>query len=125
MNRARLFFMPAGWSLRPGARVRGDGILDAVATGPRRRWPDLGLPRRRELLLAALLLFAYGFFQQQPAWNENSRYDLVRALVEEGTTQIDTPASRRIPATRPCTRGTGTRTSHPAAHCSASPSTSF
>ena len=89
MNRALLFFMPAGWSLRPGAHVRGDGILDAVATGPRRRWSDLGLPRRRELLLAALLLFAYGFFQQQPAWNENSRYDLVRALVEEGTTQID------------------------------------
>lgn len=35
------------------------------------------------------MLFAYGFFQQRPAWNEYSRYDLVRALVEQGTTQID------------------------------------
>ena len=35
------------------------------------------------------MLFAYGFFQQQPAWNEYSRYDLVRALVEQRTTQID------------------------------------
>lgn len=41
------------------------------------------------VLVAALLLFAYGFFQQQPAWNEYSRYDLVRALVEGGTTRID------------------------------------
>ncbi len=35
------------------------------------------------------MLFAYGFFQQHPAWNEYSRYDLARALVEQGTTQID------------------------------------
>ena len=32
---------------------------------------------------------SYGFFLQQPAWNELSRYDLVRALVEQGTVQID------------------------------------
>jgi len=44
---------------------------------------------RRELILALLLLFAYGFFRQAPAWNELSRYDLVRALVEDGTTRID------------------------------------
>jgi len=35
------------------------------------------------------MLFAYGFFQQRPAWNEYSRYDLVRALVDQGTTRID------------------------------------
>ncbi|HTK44698.1 MAG TPA: hypothetical protein VL749_05060 [Patescibacteria group bacterium] len=56
----------------------------------RGRWDLVGLSPRRELLIAALLLFAYGFFQQQPAWNEYSRYDLVRAVVEQGTTRIDT-----------------------------------
>jgi hypothetical protein len=54
-----------------------------------RRWSHLAFRGRREVILAALLLFAYGFFQQRPAWNEYSRYDLVRALVEQGTTQID------------------------------------
>lgn len=54
-----------------------------------RWWSDLSRRRRRDVLLAAVLLFAYGFFQQVPAWNEYSRYDLVRALVEQGTTQID------------------------------------
>ncbi len=39
--------------------------------------------------MAALLLFAYGFVQQRPAWNEYSRYDLVRAITEERTTRID------------------------------------
>ena len=33
----------------------------------------------------ALLLLAYGYVQQRPAWNEYSRYDLVRAIVEQGT----------------------------------------
>jgi hypothetical protein len=55
----------------------------------RQRWAQVGLAGRRELLIAALLLFCYGFFQQQPAWNEYSRYDLVRAIVEQGTTRID------------------------------------
>lgn len=68
----------------------GDGILANVAGGRRRWWSDLGARRRRELLLATVLLFAYGFFQQRPAWNEFSRYDTVRALVEQGTTRIDT-----------------------------------
>ena len=44
---------------------------------------------RRDILLALVLLLCYGFFQQSPGWNETSRYDLVRALVEDGTTQID------------------------------------
>jgi hypothetical protein len=55
----------------------------------RRWWSRLGVRGRRDLLIAALLLFCYGFFQQQPAWNEYSRYDLVRALLEQGTTRID------------------------------------
>jgi hypothetical protein len=60
-----------------------------VVTTARRKWSELSLAGRREILLAALLLFVYGFFQQQPVWNEYSRYDLVRALVDEGTTRID------------------------------------
>lgn len=44
---------------------------------------------RREIILALTLLLCYGFFRQEPAWNEFSRYDLVRALVEDGTTRID------------------------------------
>lgn len=67
----------------------GDGILGAMRTGPRRWWSTLTSDGRRRVLLVALLLFAYGFFQQQPSWNEYSRYDLVRALVEQGTTRID------------------------------------
>jgi hypothetical protein len=56
---------------------------------PLRWWSNLTLSGRRDILLFTLLLFAYGFFQQYPAWNEYSRYDLIRALVEQGTTQID------------------------------------
>jgi 4-amino-4-deoxy-L-arabinose transferase-like glycosyltransferase len=44
---------------------------------------------QRQLFLALGLLLCYGFFLQAPAWNEYSRYDLVRAVVEEGTVRID------------------------------------
>jgi hypothetical protein len=44
---------------------------------------------QRQLFLALALLLGYGFFLQQPAWNEYSRYDLVRAVVDEGTVRID------------------------------------
>lgn len=52
-------------------------------------WPRLDARSRREIILALVLLFCYGFFRQAPAWNEYSRYDLVRALAEDGTTSID------------------------------------
>lgn len=55
----------------------------------KRRWPRPDASARREIILALALLLAYGFFQQVPAWNEYSRYDLVRALVEDGSTSID------------------------------------
>lgn len=45
--------------------------------------------RRREVVIALLLLFTYGFFRQVPLWNENSRYDLVLAIAQQGTTRID------------------------------------
>lgn len=44
---------------------------------------------QRQLFLALGLLLCYGFFLQVPAWNEYSRYDLVRAVVEQGTVRID------------------------------------
>jgi hypothetical protein len=47
------------------------------------------LQLRRQVFLALGLLLCYGFFLQQPAWNEYSRYDLIRAVVEEGTVRID------------------------------------
>ena len=55
----------------------------------RRSWSGLDSAGRRELVVAALLLLAYGYFQQVPAWNEYSRYDLTRAIVEQGTLRID------------------------------------
>jgi len=65
-------------------------MLDRVFAGVRRWWSNVGIRGRRELLLVALLLFCYGFFQQVPAWNEYSRSDTIRALVDQGTTRIDT-----------------------------------
>jgi hypothetical protein len=64
-------------------------MLGGVFAGVRRWWSALGIRGRREIFLVTLLLFCYGFFQQQPAWNEYSRYDLVRALVDQATTRID------------------------------------
>ena len=43
----------------------------------------------RQVFLALALLLCYGFFRQSPGWNETSRYDLVRSIVESGTTRID------------------------------------
>src|SRR5512146_3166447 len=55
----------------------------------RARWASLTVQAKREILLGLVLLFAYGFFRQVPAWNEYSRYDLVRATVDDGPTRID------------------------------------
>lgn len=80
---------------RPGAESGPDSStdLDAMAAGRRPRiggWQSrLGASAWREIILALALLLCYGFFQQAPVWNEYSRYDLVRALVEDGTTSID------------------------------------
>lgn len=43
----------------------------------------------RQLLVGFFLLLCFGFFHQIPIWNENSRYDLVVAIVDDHTTQID------------------------------------
>ena len=45
--------------------------------------------RRRTVVVAATLLATYAFFYQAGGWNQNSRYDLVRAVVEHHTFAID------------------------------------
>ncbi len=45
--------------------------------------------RRALLPLGAALLFTYAYFVGEPAWNQNSRLALTRALVEHRTTVID------------------------------------
>ena len=43
----------------------------------------------RGVLLSAGLLVAFAWFYQAGGWNQNSRFDLTRAIVEEGTLTID------------------------------------
>jgi len=51
---------------------------------------ELMSPARASLLpLLGALAFSYAFFVGAPAWNQNSRFALTRALVEERTTAID------------------------------------
>src|SRR5919202_2159871 len=45
--------------------------------------------KKRRLLIGVLLLGSYAYFYQGGGWNQNSRFDLTRALVERGTVQID------------------------------------
>jgi hypothetical protein len=47
------------------------------------------LVARPEAALFALVLVAYSYFYQAGGWNQNSRFDLTRAVVERGTTRID------------------------------------
>jgi hypothetical protein len=46
-------------------------------------------PKRLLALVVAVLFLAAAYFYQDPEWNGNSRLDLTRAIVEEGTLQID------------------------------------
>jgi hypothetical protein len=46
-------------------------------------------PLARAAVLFALVFGAYAFFYQAGGWNQNSRFDLVRALVEGHTASID------------------------------------
>jgi hypothetical protein len=45
--------------------------------------------RIRALLIGAVVLISYAYFYQGGGWNQNSRFDLVRAVVEQGTLRID------------------------------------
>jgi hypothetical protein len=45
--------------------------------------------RRPEIPLFALVFVAYAYFYQAGGWNQNSRFDLTRAIVERHTVAID------------------------------------
>ena len=45
--------------------------------------------RIRALLIAVVLLISYAYFYQAGGWNQNSRFDLVRAVIEQGMLRID------------------------------------
>jgi hypothetical protein len=47
------------------------------------------LAMRPPTALAVLLFGVYAYFYQAGGWNQNSRFDLVRAIVEHGTLTID------------------------------------
>src|SRR6266516_7219494 len=68
--------------------TRGRGLEDGEPSA------DCGFanptgPVQRQIVLALFLILCYGFFRQVPLWNENTRYDLVLALVDDHTTIID------------------------------------
>lgn len=80
---------PAGRAAAGSARGEPDERADRGAQEPaslgaqvRAEWPVL-------LPLALAVLAATSYFSGPPAWNQNSRLALTRALVEQGTTIID------------------------------------
>jgi hypothetical protein len=46
--------------------------------------------RRRMLLIAAVIFISYCYFYEGGGWNQNSRFDMVRAILEQKTLSIDT-----------------------------------
>src|SRR5438552_18731229 len=45
--------------------------------------------KRRALLIFVVTFVSYAYFYEGGGWNQNSRFDLVRAIVEQGTLRID------------------------------------
>ena len=45
--------------------------------------------RIHALLIFGVIFFSYAYFYEGGGWNQNSRFDLVRAIVEQGTLRID------------------------------------
>jgi hypothetical protein len=45
--------------------------------------------RRRALLIGAVIFLSYAYFYQGGGWNQNSRFDMVRAILEQKTLSID------------------------------------
>ena len=46
-------------------------------------------PRRHDWIVFLLLLFSYAYFFQGGGWNQNSRFDQLRAIVEQGRLSIN------------------------------------
>lgn len=45
--------------------------------------------RRRVLILGTVIFFSYAYFYPAGGWNQNSRFDMVRAMLERHTLRID------------------------------------
>src|SRR5216117_1030718 len=45
--------------------------------------------RRRAIILALTIFVSFAYFYEGGGWNQNTRFDLVRAIVENGTVRID------------------------------------
>jgi hypothetical protein len=45
--------------------------------------------RRRAIILTLAIFFSFAYFYEGGGWNQNTRFDLVRAIVENGTVRID------------------------------------
>src|SRR5258708_35663851 len=45
--------------------------------------------RRRAIVLAAVLFVSFGYSSQGGGWNQNTRFDLVRAILETHSVRID------------------------------------
>ena len=43
----------------------------------------------RAFLIFAVTFFSYAYFYEGAGWNQNSRFDMVRAIVERGILSID------------------------------------
>ncbi|MFN8094643.1 MAG: hypothetical protein U0599_20915 [Vicinamibacteria bacterium] len=71
---------PAATRSDTRGRDRGPGVRAAA-------WRRL--LRRPETALFVAALVSYAYFYQAGGWNQNSRFDLVRAIVERGTASID------------------------------------
>jgi len=63
----------------------GSGHIELRTGKPASR----GFLRRPEAALFVAALVSYAYFYQAGGWNQNSRFDLVRAIVESGTASID------------------------------------
>src|SRR5579864_2574763 len=46
-------------------------------------------PRARAWLIAATLFVSYAYFYQGTGWNQNSHFDMARALAEQHSVRID------------------------------------
>jgi len=76
---------------RPNRADKADANVDRKRSG---RWPDSGRQhpgeRRIAILIFLILLSCYTyFFPRWADWNQNSRLNLVMAIVDQGTLNID------------------------------------
>ncbi len=51
--------------------------------------PEKSSPIKAKILLGFVIFFSFAYFYEGGGWNQNSRFDLLRAIVERHTLQID------------------------------------